>query len=315
MQLVIRSRSPIAQDILSLELAAPDGAPLPAFSAGAHIDLHLPSGLNRSYSLVNDPDERQRYLIAVQKEQDGRGGSAFVHEALKQGDVLEVTGPRNNFALVEDAQDVLLIAGGIGITPLYCMIQRLQRIGQPWRLFYAARSRARAAYLPELLALEAAAPGRVQLHFNDEHAGAVPNVAAAVASAPPDAHLYCCGPAPMLEAFLKAATDRPEAHVHVEYFSAAHEAATAGGFVVELARSQRRFHIPEGKTILAVLLDAGVNVDYSCEEGTCGTCETAVIEGEPDHRDSWLTPAERASGKTMMICCSGSRGARLVLDL
>ena len=315
MQLDIRARHLIAEDILSLELAAPDGAELPAFTAGAHIDLHLPNGLNRSYSLVNDPIERHRYVISVNREADGRGGSAFVHTRLQPGDTLEVTGPRNNFALVEDASEVLLIAGGIGITPLYCMIQRLERIGQPWQLFYAARSRNKAAYLSELLALETSNPGRVHLHFNDEHAGLPPHMAATVATASPDAHLYCCGPAPMLAAFLKATADRPQSFVHVEYFSAAHEAATQGGYTVELARSRRSFHIPEGKTILNVLLDAGVSVDYSCEEGTCGTCETPVLEGEPDHRDSWLTPAERASGKTMMICCSGSRGGKLVLDL
>jgi ferredoxin-NADP reductase len=315
MQLVVRSRTPIAQDILSLELALPDGAELPTFTAGAHIDLHLPNGLNRSYSLVNDPAERHRYVIAVNREIGGRGGSAFVHDVLKPGDAVEVTGPRNNFALVEDAPELLLIAGGIGITPLYCMIQRLERIGQPWRLFYAARSRDKAAYLPELHALEAAAPGCVRLYFNDEHAQRPPEMAAIVATTSPDAHLYCCGPAPMLAAFLDATSDRPESRIHVEYFSAAHEAATEGGYTVELARSGRSFHIPEGKTILNVLLEAGVNVDYSCEEGTCGTCETAVIEGEPDHRDSWLTPAERAAGKTMMICCSGSKSRKLVLDL
>src|SRR5690606_37407568 len=130
-----------------------------------------------------------------------------------------------------------------------------------------------------------------------------------------DAHLYCCGPTPMLTAFLEATANRQEARIHVEYFSAAHEAPTEGGFTVELARSGRSFHIPEGKSILTVLLDAGVSVDYSREEGTCGTCETAVLEGEPDHRDSWLTPAERTASKTMMICCSGSKSSRLVLDL
>ncbi len=315
MQLIVHSRTRLADGILALELVAPDGAALPAFAAGAHIELQLAPELARSYSLANDPAERHRYVVAVQKDANGRGGSAWVHEHLRDGQCVRVDGPRNNFALVETAPDSVLVAGGIGITPLYCMIQRLEAIGKPWKLLYAARSRGNAAYLAEIKALEANRPGRVQLHFNDERNGRVPDLAAIVAAATQGAHLYCCGPTPMLDAFLAATKHLPEGNAHVEFFSAAHEAATDGGYVVELSRSGRRFTIPAGKTILSVLRDAKVDVDYSCEEGTCGACETRVLEGDIDHRDSYLTASEQRSGKKMMICCSGCRGGKLVLDL
>lgn len=315
MQLLIQSRTPVADGIIALELVAPDGAELPAFTAGAHIDLHLAPGLSRSYSLANDPAERHRYVVAVNRDANSRGGSAFVHDQLREGQRIDVAGPRNNFALAEDAADTVLIAGGIGITPLHSMIQRLETLGKPWRLFYGARSRAKCAYLDELERLARKHPGRIAIHLENEHDGKRLDIAAAVATATKDAHLYCCGPTPMLEAFLAACAGRPERQVHVEYFSAAHEAATAGGYVVELKRSGKRFQVPEGKSILQVLLAAKIDVDFSCEEGVCGSCETRVLEGEIDHRDSYLTAAEQRSGKKMMICCSGCKGARLVLDL
>jgi len=315
MQLVIRSRTVAADDIVALELAAPDGEALPPFEAGAHIDLTLGNGLVRSYSLVNAPAERHRYVVAVNRDPSSRGGSRYVHDSLEPGQTIEVTGPRNNFTLVEDASLVVLIAGGIGVTPLWCMIQRLEELGRAWKLFYGSRSRSKCAYLSDIQALAARYPERVEPHFNDEHDGRVLDMAAAVAAAPRDAHLYCCGPVPMLRAFEEATANRPEGHAHVEYFSAQQEAACAGGFNLVLARSQRKLYVEQGKSVLDILLDAGIEITHCCREGVCGACQTTVLEGEPDHRDSYLTPQERRSGKSIMPCCSGSLSETLVLDL
>lgn len=313
MQLVIRNRALVAEDIVSLELVDESGESLPPFTAGAHIDLVLGNGCSRSYSLVNDPAERDHYVIAVNKDPASRGGSRYVHEALQAGQSIEVRGPRNNFELVEDAALVVLFAGGIGVTPLRCMMQCLESAGRPWMLHYAARSRARCAFLDEVAALEARRPGRVHLHFDDEAEGRPMDIAARIAAAPPDAHLYCCGPNPMMRAFEAATAGRPPQTVHVEYFTAQHEAACEGGFQVVLARSRRTVFVKKGHSILDTLLDAGIDVANCCREGVCGTCQTGVIEGEPDHRDSYLTPPERKT--SMMVCCSGSLSDKLVLDL
>jgi vanillate O-demethylase ferredoxin subunit len=293
----------------------PAGAALPAFTAGAHIDLHLPQGLGRSYSLVNPQDERHRYVIAVQRDQASRGGSRHIHDTVRAGDIIAIEEPRNNFALAEDAAHSLLIAGGIGITPLWCMVQRLAKLGRSWELHYAARRRAIAAFIEPIRALGERHPERVHVTFDHEPGAAMIDLAALVQAAPADAHLYCCGPAAMLEAFEQAVAGRPEARVHVEYFTAREAPATEGGFTIVLARSGRSIPVPAGSTIIDALFAAGIEPVHSCLEGVCGTCETAVISGEPLHRDLVLTDAERAAGKTMMICCSGSKSATLVLDL
>lgn len=315
MQLFIRSITPEASDIISLELVSPGGAPLPPFSAGAHIDLKLGNGLTRSYSLVNDPAERDRYVVAINKDPESRGGSRYIHQTLRQGQTLEVSEPRNNFPLVEDASLVVLIAGGIGITPLLCMIRRLESLARPWKLVYNLRTRRKGAFLQEIQALEDLAPGRVQLHIVDECGGGFIDMEALVQGFPDDAHLYCCGPTPLLQAFEQACSSRPAEQVHVEYFSAQQEAAAAGGYDVVLSRSQRTFRIEPGKGILNTLLEYGVEVSHACQEGVCGACQTKVIEGAPDHRDAFLTPREKSSGKTIMLCCSGSLSPHLVLDL
>ena len=315
MQLLVRSRAVEAEDIASLELVSPSGEPLPPFAAGAHVDLHLGNGWIRSYSLVNDSAERGRYVVAVQKDPASRGGSRWVHEHLRPGSLVEVGAPCNNFALVENASLVVFFAGGIGITPLWCMLQRLEALGRPWKLVYAVRHRRKAAYLAQVEALAAREPGRVQIHVDQEQGNRPLDLASAVAQAPAGAHLYCCGPAPMLRAFEQAAASRPPAQVHFEYFSAAQEAAVAGGFEVKLARSRRSLRVVPGKSILHTLLDGGIDVSHACHEGVCGACQTPVLEGEPDHRDSYLSPQERKSGKTILLCCSGSKSDVLVLDL
>jgi tetrachlorobenzoquinone reductase len=286
------------------------GTSVPAFTAGAHVDLHLPNGLVRQYSIANAQDERHRYVLGVKRDAAGRGGSRFLHDDLRVGTVLEVGGPRNNFPLVEAASHSVLIAGGIGVTPIVSMVARLRSLARPWELHYAVRRRSEAAFLDELLAGD----GHVRLHV-DEEQGGVLDVARIVGTAPEKAHLYCCGPTPMLEAFTAAASSRPAERVHLEYFSSAIAPAVESGFIVELARSKLRIEIPPGQTILDTLRARGFKVQSSCEQGICGSCETRVLAGEPDHRDLLLSDAEKATNEVMMICCSGSRSPILVLDL
>jgi vanillate O-demethylase ferredoxin subunit len=294
-----------------VELRDPDGAPLPAAAPGAHIDLHLAGGLVRSYSLMGDPEDRRAYSVAVLREPMSRGGSRAVHETLRVGDVLAVEGPRIHFPLVEDAPYSVLIAGGIGITPILPMAERLARLGRRFELHYGARRRADAVLLDRLAPLGAA----VRLHFSREAGGRRADIAAILASAPAGAHFYCCGPASMLDDYTAASADLEPARVHLERFAAAEPAAVEGGFVVELARTGRTIAVPPGKTILEALNAHGIEPACSCIEGVCGTCETRVLDGVPDHRDVVLTPEERAGNRTMMICVSGAKSDRLVLDL
>ncbi len=193
------------------------------------------------------------------------------------------------------------------------MIRRLEALGRRWELFYAARTRAAAAFLDELDTL--GSDIRLHVDFDDERSGRVFDLAAIVKNVPAHAHLYCCGPVPMLEAFEAATAGRPADHVHVEYFKAREAPATEGGFDIKLARSNRTIAIEAGKTILDALLDAGIASNYACTEGVCGTCETRVLEGIPDHRDQFLSTEEQAANKSVMICCSGARSRTLVLDL
>jgi tetrachlorobenzoquinone reductase len=303
------------ENINSYELVAPTGGDLAPFTAGGHIDLHLSNGMIRSYSLLNDQRERHRYVIAVNKDVRGRGGSSFVHDNIRAGDIITASHPRNNFALHEEAEHSILIAGGIGITPLLSMVRRLEALERPWQLFYAARTRAAAAFLDELNALRPNVHLNLHVDLDDERSGCVFDLPAIVKRAPAHAHLYCCGPVPMLAAFETATADRPADHVHVEYFQAKEAPAIEGGFEVKLARSNRTIAIETGKTILDALLDAGIAVNYACTEGVCGTCETRVLEGIPDHRDQFLSKEEQAANKTVMICCSGAKSGTLVLDL
>ena len=234
---------------------------------------------------------------------------------MKVGDQIKISAPRNNFPLVENAEHVVLFAGGIGITPIWCMAQELAALGRSWKIHYACRSQADMAFLSDLKKLDAKF---VHLHFDDEAGGKVMDLASAIAEAPADAHFYCCGPNPMLKAFEAAAASRPKANVHVEYFTPKEDAAAAdglGGFWVELAKSGEEYFIPPGKKVLEVLFDAGVDVDYSCELGICGACETKVISGIPVHHDSVLSEEEQATNEKVMICCCGCKTERLVLDM
>lgn len=304
-----------AADVRSFELRDPTGAALPAFTAGAHLDLRLPGGIERSYSLI-DPDEAapRRYRFAVQRAVDSRGGSAYLFEQCAVGDLIEALPPSNNFELAEDAPLSVFIAGGIGITPLWAMIRRLDALGRDWRLYYVCRTRLRAAFADALLELEQARPGRVMLRFDDGAQNAQLDIAATVAAQPEGTHLYCCGPAGLLQAFESATQALPRERVHLEYFAAA-QAPAAGGFEVVLARSGATVAIGRDKTILEALLACGYELPRSCMSGVCGTCETAVLQGVPDHRDQVLSDSERASNRKIMICCSGSLTPSLVLDI
>jgi tetrachlorobenzoquinone reductase len=312
MQVRVKRISYEAESINSYELVNPAGDELPPFTAGAHIDLHLANGMIRSYSLVNDQSERHRYVIAVNNDAAGRGGSKHVHETLRAGQVIEISRPRNNFALHEDAGHSVLIAGGIGITPMLSMIRRLEALGRSWELYYATRTRVAAAFLDELNALR---PSYLHLTFDQEPQAKMIDLAAIVKAARPEAHLYCCGPVSMLEAFEAATADRPAGQIHVEYFKAKEKPAADGGFEVRLARSKQTIAVQPGQTILDALLAAGINANYACSEGVCGTCETRVIEGTPDHRDLFLSREEQQANKSIMICCSGSKSSTLVLDI
>lgn len=300
-----------AQGIISIEFRPVEGD-LPPFEAGSHIDLHLANGLVRSYSLLNSPADRNRYVVGVLNDKNSRGGSRFVHQELRVGTVIKIAPPRNNFALDEMASKSVLVAGGIGVTPIYCMFNRLRSLGKDVEIFYAARSKSEAAFSEELMGMES----QVTTHF-DQDKGGPPDLRGFLAKHSPDTHFYCCGPTPMIAAFEAACADLGFQNVHVERFAAAGEveAAQDSSYRVELSRSKKTLDIPAGKSLLDSLLDAGVDCDYSCREGVCGACETSVLEGEPDHRDSVLTERERASNKTMMVCVSGCKGKRLVLDL
>lgn len=307
----VREVRELARDILGFELVARDGRPLPPFSAGAHVDVHTPSGKVRQYSLCGDPANRDSYLIAVKREDNGRGGSLSMHERLEEGSTLAVQGPRNHFPLSDAAQSSLFVAGGIGITPVVAMLYTLAAAGRPWTLHYCARSAEHAAFLPEVSALPG---GTVHTHFGELP---VLDVRGLLEPMQPGCHLYVCGPAGLMDAALKASAHWPGGHVHHEYFAAPPAAAGAppAAFELHLARSGATLTVPAERSIVQALREHGVHLPTACEEGVCGTCEVAVLDGLPEHRDFILSGAERAANRTLLACVSRARSARLVLDL
>jgi ferredoxin-NADP reductase len=305
----VASIRPAAIDILRFELEPADRRPFAPFTAGAHIDVTTPAGPVRQYSLCGNPSDARRYAIAVKREAEGRGGSISMHGALEEGEPLAFSGPRNLFKLAP-AGESLLIAGGIGITPIYAMAQALAAAGRPWELHYCARSAEHAAFRSEL---EVLAQGRMSTYFSE---APLLDAGALLREVRPETHVYCCGPAPLMQAVKQAAAHWPAERVHFEYFAAPAIAWPPNQpFEVELARSGAVLQVPRDRSILQVLRADGVDVHSACEEGVCGTCETRVLAGEPEHRDMLLTDAEKAAGRTMMVCVSRSRSPRLVLDL
>ncbi|MGI6871643.1 PDR/VanB family oxidoreductase [Amycolatopsis sp. 3B14] len=311
LDVLLERKEELAAGVVRLTLRHPAGEPLPEWEPGAHLDLVLGEGLVRQYSLCGDPADRSVLQVAVLREPDGRGGSAWVHDRLSTGDTVRICGPRNHFRLV-DSPRYLFVAGGIGITPIVPMIARAEASGADWRLVYGGRSRASMAFREELVARYG---DRVEIRPQDE-TGLLD--LDELLGAPRDGvAVYCCGPEPLLAAVEQRCAAWPPGSLHVERFSpkAGADAGERTTFEVELAASGRTVTVPPDKSILAAVEEAGVSVLSSCQEGTCGTCETPVLDGVPDHRDSLLTDAERAANDTMMICVSRSCGPRLVLDL
>ena len=301
-----------AKDVLVLSLRHPDGSTLPSFTPGAHIDVHLPTGIVRQYSLCNDSRQCDQYQVGVSLAVASRGGSSYIHESLKVGDLVTVSAPRNNFPMNADAAKHVFFAGGIGITPIYTMIQWCVANDRPWHLYYLVRSRDRAAFLDAL----GAHAQNVTLHVDDE-AGHVFDVRAAVAGLAASSHLYTCGPDPLMLAVEAAATDLPPANVHFEWFvpKVFAKSACSTAFTVTLASSGVTLDVPPEKSILEVLETNGIRVENSCREGTCASCETRVISGVPEHRDSVLSDDEKSCNETMMVCVSRALSKNLVLDL
>jgi len=312
MQLRVRSITYLAEAIHGLELVDPRGRDLPRFAAGAHIDLRA-GGYLRQYSLWNDPAERRRYCIAVLREDESRGGSRHLHEAVRVGDLVEVSLPRNNFPLAAAAERHLLIAGGIGIAPIISMIAELQRRHSDFRLHYCAPSPERTAFRDALAPL--AGDGWVSFH----HDGADPtrglDIAAALRDPRPGTHLYYCGPPSLMAAASQAAAEWPPGTVHCEYFTAAASEVVEEDrpFRVRLARAGVEYEVPVGETIVDVLRRHGVAVRTSCELGYCGACLTPYLAGEPDHRDQVLD--ENGRRRYVLICSSRSTTPVLELDL
>jgi ferredoxin-NADP reductase len=306
----VTAKQHVSHGVVALTLEAPDGRRLPDWTPGAHIDLTLPTGLTRQYSLCGDRWDAHRYRIGVLREVDGRGGSAYVHDQLDVGDLLGLGGPRNNFPLVP-AQSYLFVAGGIGITPLLPMVVQAHLLGADWRLLYGGRTRRSMAFLDELTGYG----DRVRIAPQDETGlldlgGFLP--------APRDGvRVYCCGPAPLLAAIGTATADWPAHAVRTERFVADGRAAPARTtpFDVRLARSGRTVTVAPSESVLDAVHAAGIDVLSSCRQGVCGTCETEVLDGEPDHRDTILDDHERAAGDCMFPCVSRSCGDLLVLDL
>ncbi|MEV6898947.1 PDR/VanB family oxidoreductase [Amycolatopsis sp. NPDC051372] len=308
---VVAGRRSVAEGVVELSLRRRDGAALPAWAPGAHIDLVLGDGLVRQYSLCGPLADASQYRIAVRRDDDGRGGSRQVHDTVGVGDVVVLRGPRNHFVL-EDAPGYVFVAGGIGITPLLPMIEAARDANTDFRLYYCGRRRASMAYCGELARDE-----RVTILPKDEEGPLrIDEILEDTPSAWP---VYCCGPETLLAAFAQSCSAQSGRALRVERFTPVpvpgEQASEDHDFTVELAVTGGEVEVPADRRLLDVLWDSGVNVMTSCEEGTCGTCETAVLAGEPDHRDSVLSPEERAANDRIIVCVSRARSCRLVLDL
>lgn len=317
-EVVVTHRARAAEGVVLLELSRPDGSPLPAWSPGTHIDVVVVAGetpqqnLERQYSLCGDPTDTALWRIGVLREPDGRGGSAHVHDTVSVGDRLVVRGPRSHFALADGDGPVLFVAGGIGITPILPMIAAAEKEGRDWRLAYAGRSRATMAFIEELTAAHG---DRVEVFARDE--GRRLDLAAWTAAAADGVPVHCCGPTRMVDEVEALSTSWPADTLHRERFEpkTPEEHSPDVAFEVELELSGLTLTVPADRSILEVVEEAGALVLSSCREGTCGTCETPVVEGEVDHRDSVLTPGEQAANTAMMICVSRAACPRLVLEL
>jgi vanillate monooxygenase ferredoxin subunit len=306
----------VAQDILLFELVSTNGLPLPAFSAGSHVDIYLPGGLTRQYSLCNNPAESHRYHIAVLRNDDGRGGSRAMHQLVDKGDTLTISLPKNHFHISETATASVLFAGGIGITPLLSMAERMSATGHSFALHYCTRSRARTAFWERIES--SGFSDSVFCYFSEEPTDLLLDLPRVLRTCDPNAHLYTCGPKGFMDAVLMAAREEgwSEDRLHYEVFNAElAKLPTDGSFEVELAKSQRTIRVAANETVIEALSANGIQVPVSCEQGVCGTCLTRVLQGQPDHRDFFLTPEEREAGDQFLPCCSRALSSTLLLDL
>jgi vanillate O-demethylase ferredoxin subunit len=305
-----------AEDIVSFELVSADGKPLPPFSAGSHIDVQMGPDLIRQYSLCNDPGESHRYLIGVLKDPASRGGSSAMHTLVNEGDTLTISTPRNHFPLFHDARRSLLLAGGIGVTPILCMAERLAVVGADFDMHYCTRSRARTAFRQRIESSKFASC--VQFHEDDGGDAQKLDLKRLLDKPSADTHLYVCGPKAFMDAVLGTARDKgwPEDQLHFEFFSGEPvKLDSDSSFEVKLASSGKVIKVQKDQTVVQALAAVGVEVPVSCEQGVCGTCLTRVISGEPDHRDMYLTSKEHASNDQFLPCCSRAKSRLLVLDL
>jgi vanillate O-demethylase ferredoxin subunit len=317
MRVRIKARHEVARDVIAFELVDPEGRPLPEFSAGAHIDIKLGDNLTRQYSLCNSPNEQHRYLIGVLREPASRGGSTAMH-ALPEGALIEISEPRNHFALARDTTHSVLLAGGIGVTPILCMAEQLAHASASFELHYCTREPGRAAFRERLDAPHL--QRQSHLYFDNAPAEERIDLAKVLAAPAEGKHVYVCGPGGFIEAVLKHTREFgwESQNVHREYFAAAQPDATANSdspFQVKLASSGRIIDVAAGESVVKALDKEGITLATSCEEGVCGTCLTRILSGEPDHRDVFLTDEERRANDQFLPCCSRSRSSMLVLDI
>lgn len=307
-----------ADGIRAYELVPVDERPLPRFTAGAHIDVHTPAGVIRQYSLSNDPRESARYVIGILRDPASRGGSRSMHDQVDVGYVLTIGSPRNNFELVPGRHRTLLFAGGIGITPLLSMMEHLEATDSDYRLHYCTRNAEKTAFLTRTRSPDVV--HRVHVHHDDGDGSQKLQLSHVLGAQPPGTHLYVCGPTGFMEFVLEGARALgwPSGCLHAESFTSAASALdplTSTGFSVVLARSGRVVPVRAEQTAAAALIEAGIDVPLSCEQGICGTCLTRVLEGEPEHRDVYMTDEEHARNDAFTPCCSRARSSCLVVDL
>lgn len=303
-------------DISTFELVNVNDHPLPAFSAGSHIDVHLPNGLTRQYSLCNDPGEGHRYLIGVLHDAASRGGSKSMHEQVKVGDVMHISAPRNHFPLAHEATHSVLVAGGIGVTPILCMAERLALTSASFEMHYCTRSPERTAFRERISGSPFSQ--RVHFHFDDGPDSQKLQLGHLLTPMRPGVHLYVCGPKGFMDWVLETArvAGWPSPRLHYEFFGAeVVKSEDDTSFEVKLASSGKRILVPKDQTVVQALAAVGIQIATSCEQGVCGTCLTRILEGEPDHKDAYLTPEEQAANDQFTPCCSRANSPVLVLDL
>jgi vanillate monooxygenase ferredoxin subunit len=319
LQVKVAAKIWLADDIAGYELSPLSDSTLPAFEAGAHVDVHVPGGPVRQYSLYDLPDEPACYRIGVLRDPQSRGGSVKLLENVHAGDTLTISAPRNHFALRNGQSDrSILFAGGIGITPILCMAQQLAREHRPFELHYCGRTLSRMAFIDRLQQAQSGDKSHVHVHVDDGTSGQQFDARSAIGAPASDKHLYVCGPTGFMNRILQTARELGwnEEHLHREYFAATPiESSEDERFEIEIHSSGEVIEIADGQSAAHALLDAGFDLPLSCEQGVCGTCMTKVLAGVPDHRDLYLTDDERARNDCFMPCCSRAKTSRLVLDL